>query len=104
QSLLSADSTVPAIGASGAIAGVLGGYLLLYPRARVLTVVFIIFFVTLLGIWFALQFLPAVGQVGTDAVSGGGVAYWAHVGGFAFGLAAIKLFANRYRPIAAGNA
>jgi membrane associated rhomboid family serine protease len=112
QSLLSADSTVPAIGASGAIAGVLGGYLLLYPRARVLTVVFIIFFVTLieipavimLGIWFALQFLPAVGQVGTDAVSGGGVAYWAHVGGFAFGLAAIKLFANRFRAMGAGHA
>ena len=105
QSLLSPDSTVPAIGASGAIAGVLGGYLLLYPRARVLTVVFIIFFVTLieipavimLGIWFALQFLPALGQVSTDVTGGGGVAYWAHVGGFAFGLAAIKLFANRYR-------
>jgi membrane associated rhomboid family serine protease len=112
QSLLSINSTQPAIGASGAIAGVLGGYLLLFPRARVLTVVIIIFFVTLieipavimLGIWFALQFLPAVGQIGTDAVSGGGVAYWAHVGGFAFGLAAIKLFANRYRPVGAGYA
>src|SRR4030095_15936952 len=103
QALLDTNATVPAIGASGAVAGVLGGYLLLYPHARVLTLVFIIFFVTLieipavimLGIWFVLQFLPAVGQVGTDAVSGGGVAYWAHVGGFAFGLAAIKLFANR---------
>jgi membrane associated rhomboid family serine protease len=113
QSLLSINSTEPAIGASGAIAGVLGGYLLLYPRARVLTVVIIIFFVTLieipavimLGIWFLLQFLPAIGQVGTDAISGGGgVAYWAHVGGFAFGLAAIKLFANRYRGIGAGHA
>jgi membrane associated rhomboid family serine protease len=112
QALINVDATEPAIGASGAIAGVLGGYLLLFPRARVLTVIFIIFFVTLLeipavimlGIWFVLQFLPAIGQVGTDAVSGGGVAYWAHVGGFAFGLAAIKLFANRYRPIAAGNA
>jgi membrane associated rhomboid family serine protease len=113
QSLLSINSTEPAIGASGAIAGVLGGYLLLYPRARVLTVVIIIFFVTLieipavimLGIWFLLQFLPAVGQVGTDATSGGGgVAYWAHVGGFAFGLATIKLFANRYRGIGAGHA
>ena len=63
---------MPTIGASGAIAGVLGGYLLLFPRARVLTVIFIIFFVTLLeipavimlGIWFVLQFLPAIGQVG----------------------------------------
>jgi membrane associated rhomboid family serine protease len=112
QALVNIDSTEPAIGASGAIAGVLGGYLLLFPRARVLTVIFIIFFVTLLeipavimlGIWFVLQFLPAIGQVGTDAVSGGGVAYWAHVGGFAFGLAAIKLFANRYRAIDAGHA
>jgi membrane associated rhomboid family serine protease len=105
QALLTAGSTVPAIGASGAIAGVLGGYLLLYPRARVLTVVLIILFVTiieipaaiLLAIWFVLQFLPALGQVTTSATGGEGVAYWAHVGGFAFGLAAIKLFANRYR-------
>jgi len=96
-----------------AVAGVLGGYLLLYPRARVLTVIFIIFFVTLievpavvlLGVWFFLQFLPAIGQVGTDAVSGGGgVAYWAHVGGFVFGMAAIRLFANRYRTLRAGPA
>jgi membrane associated rhomboid family serine protease len=110
QSLLTASSTVPAIGASGAIAGVLGGYLLLFPRARVLTVVLIILFVTvieipaaiLLAIWFALQFLPALGQVTTSAVGGGGVAYWAHVGGFVFGLVAIKLFANRYRGKALG--
>ena len=105
QALLSASSTVPAIGASGAIAGVLGGYLLLFPRARVLTVVLIILFVTiieipaaiLLAVWFVLQFLPALGQVTTSAAGGEGVAYWAHVGGFAFGLAAIHLFANRYR-------
>jgi membrane associated rhomboid family serine protease len=112
QALLATSSTEPAIGASGAIAGVLGGYLLLYPRARVLTVVFIIFFVTLieipaailLAIWFLLQFLPAIGQVGTDAVSGGGgVAYWAHVGGFAFGLVAIKLFASRQRELPPGT-
>ena len=105
QALLTAGSTVPAIGASGAIAGVLGGYLLLYPRARVLTVVLIILFVTiieipaaiLLAIWFVLQFLPALGQVTTSAAGGEGVAYWAHVGGFVFGLAAIKLFASRAR-------
>jgi membrane associated rhomboid family serine protease len=104
QALLTASSTVPAIGASGAIAGVLGGYLLLFPRARVLTVVLIILFVTiieipaaiLLAIWFILQFLPALGQVTTSVSGGEGVAYWAHVGGFVFGLLAIKLFANRY--------
>jgi membrane associated rhomboid family serine protease len=114
QALLDTDATVPAIGASGAVAGVLGGYLLLYPHARVLTLVFIIFFVTLieipavimLGIWFVLQFLPAIGQVATTDVSatGGGVAYFAHIGGFVFGLAAIKLFANRYRAARAGYA
>ena len=105
QALLTAGSTVPAIGASGAIAGVLGGYLLLYPRARVLTVLLIIFFVTiieipasiLLALWFFLQFVPALGQVTTSVAGSEGIAYWAHVGGFVFGLAAIKLFANRYR-------
>jgi membrane associated rhomboid family serine protease len=105
QALLTTGSTVPAIGASGAIAGVLGGYLLLFPRARVLTLVLIILFVTiieipaaiLLAIWFILQFVPALGQVTTSVASGEGIAYWAHVGGFVFGLAAIKLFANRYR-------
>ena len=105
QALLTAGSTVPAIGASGAIAGVLGGYLLLFPRARVLTLVLIILFVTiieipasiLLAIWFILQFLPALGQVTTSVAGSEGVAYWAHVGGFLFGLAAIKLFASRYR-------
>ena len=105
QAVLAASSTVPAIGASGAIAGVLGGYLLLFPRARVLTVVLIILFFTiieipaaiLLAIWFFLQFLPALGQVTTSVSGGEGVAYWAHVGGFVFGLAAIRLFASRYR-------
>jgi membrane associated rhomboid family serine protease len=105
QALLTSGSTVPAIGASGAIAGVLGGYLLLFPRARVLTVVLIILFFTiieipasiLLAIWFILQFIPALGQVTSSVAGGEGIAYWAHVGGFAFGLAAIKLFANRYR-------
>jgi rhomboid family protein len=83
----------------------LGGYLLLFPRARVLTVVLIILFFTiieipasiLLAIWFILQFVPALGQVTSSVAGGEGIAYWAHVGGFAFGLAAIKLFANRYR-------
>lgn len=104
QALLNVDSTVPTIGASGAVAGVLGAYALLHPKARVLTLIFIIFFVTLveipalilLGIWFVLQFVPALGQVATPEVGGGeGIAYFAHVGGFLFGLATIKLLANR---------
>jgi membrane associated rhomboid family serine protease len=111
QSGLDPDSTIPTIGASGAVAGVLGAYLLLLPHARVVTLIFIIFFVTvveipayvLLGLWFVLQFLPAVGQVATPDLAGeGGVAYFAHVGGFVFGLALVKVFARR-RPAFGGG-
>jgi membrane associated rhomboid family serine protease len=92
-------STTPTLGASGAIAAVLGGYAVLFPRARVVTVIFIVFFFTLLerpallvlGGWFLLQALSAY----TD--DGGGVAYFAHIGGFVFGLLAIRLFASRKR-------
>jgi membrane associated rhomboid family serine protease len=100
QSLVDTAATVPTIGASGAVAGVLGGYILLHPRARIVTLVFIIFFVTLieipalvlLGVWAVLQFLPALGQIGVTDVGGEEVAYIAHVGGFLFGLAMIRLF------------
>jgi membrane associated rhomboid family serine protease len=104
QALVDPGSTVPTIGASGAVAGVLGGYALLHPGARVLTLIFLVFFVTLieipavilLGIWFVLQFLPAIGQTAvTDLAGGDNIAYLAHVGGFVFGLAAIKLFVAR---------
>lgn len=99
------DAQVPTVGASGAIAAVLGGYMLLYPRAQVLTVIFLFFFFTfveipaliMLGIWLALQFLPAIGQLATPELAGegGGVAYFAHIGGFLCGLALIHLFAKR---------
>jgi rhomboid family protein len=103
QVAVSPDSTTPLVGASGAIAAVLGGYALLYPRARVLTLIFAFFIflveipaLVLLGIWILLQFLPAVGQLASpDVGSQGGVAYFAHIGGFLFGLALIKLFAER---------
>jgi membrane associated rhomboid family serine protease len=93
------SSTAPGVGASGAIAAVLGGYALLYPRARVVTAVILIFFITLLelpalwvlGGWFLLQVLDASFQ----PLGGGGVAYFAHIGGFVFGLVLIKLFADR---------
>jgi membrane associated rhomboid family serine protease len=85
-------SEIPIVGASGAIAGVLGGYLLLYPRARVdIIVIFIVFFKTftmrawiVLGLWFAYQIIRGA----SDTASDGGVAYWAHVGGFFAGITA----------------
>jgi membrane associated rhomboid family serine protease len=109
QALIDPSSTAPTIGASGAIAGVLGAYALLFPQARVLTLIFIIFFVTLveipalvlLAIWFILQFLPALGQVAVESGGGEGVAYFAHVGGFLFGLAvagAMLLVRGRREP------
>ena len=86
----------------GAIAGVLGGYLVLFPRARVVTVIFIVFFFThrraarrcsILGFWFVQQVL--FGYFDLDSAGAeGGVAYFAHIGGFAFGLLAIRLFAD----------
>jgi len=102
QTAVNADSDVANLGASGAVAAVLGGYLLLFPRARVVTVIFIIFFFTIielpamffLVIWFAQQAL--FGALDLNG-SGGGVAYFAHIGGFAFGLLAIKLFASERR-------
>jgi membrane associated rhomboid family serine protease len=95
------NSTTPTLGASGAVAAVLGAYTLLYPRARVVTLIFIIFFITVIELpallvlvgWFLLQLLSA----GSEPVAGGGVAYFAHIGGFLFGLAVIKLFADRQR-------
>jgi membrane associated rhomboid family serine protease len=101
QVAMDPGSTVPSLGASGAIAGVLGGYLLLFPRARVITLIFIIFFVTIvelpaiwiLGFWFVEQVLFGYFDLNSAGV-GGGVAYFAHIGGFVFGLLAIRLFAD----------
>jgi membrane associated rhomboid family serine protease len=98
-------STAPTLGASGAIAGVLGGYILLYPRARVLTVVFIVLFFTvielpalvMLGVWFAQQAVFGATDLTNPAGGGGGVAYFAHVGGFVFGLLTVRALATRRR-------
>jgi membrane associated rhomboid family serine protease len=100
------NSMAPTLGASGAIAGVLGAYIVLYPRAQVLTVVFIVLFVTvvelpawlMLGVWFAEQAVFAATNLTTPAGGGNAVAYFAHIGGFAFGLVVGKLAAVRLRP------
>jgi membrane associated rhomboid family serine protease len=93
-------STIPSIGASGAISGVLGAYLLLYPRARVLTLIFLGWFIRLiyipagfvLGFWFVLQLLSGGMSAGQDV---GGVAFWAHIGGFVAGMLLVGLFKRR---------
>ncbi len=103
QVAIGPDEVVPTLGASGAVAGVLGGYILLYPRAKVVTLVFVILFFTILelpaiiflGIWFAQQALFGALDLTAPTGGGGGVAYAAHVGGFVFGVVAIKLFARR---------
>ncbi|MGD8366844.1 MAG: rhomboid family intramembrane serine protease [Desulfobacterales bacterium] len=94
--LLNLHSNVPTIGASGAIAGVMGAYFLIQPGARILTLVpvlFIPFFFEIpayvfLGVWFLFQFLSAAGSGG----AGGGIAWWAHIGGFVFGMIFLKIF------------
>ncbi len=104
QVLVGPNSTAPTLGASGAIAAVLGAYLVLYPRARVLTLIFIVFFATivevpavyLLGFWFLLQLYSGASGL-AHPVGSGGVAYFAHVGGFAFALLIVWPFAKRLR-------
>ena len=96
QVAIDPDSTIPTIGASGAIAATLGAYLVLFPRARVTTAIFVVFFfqlidvpaVIVLSFWFILQLLDGIGSLGvTESTSAGGVAFFAHIGGFVFGAA-----------------
>lgn len=104
QSAFNPASRIPMIGASGAVAGVLGAYILLFPRARVYTLVFLGFFIEVvevpalivIGFWAIIQVLS--GLVDKLAVHEGGVAWFAHLGGFLFGLITVKLFMyQRYR-------
>jgi len=110
QILAQPDSTIPMVGASGAIAGVLGAYIVMFPHSRVLTLVPLFVFVTfveipagiLLGLWFALQVLSGVGSLMVvDAQDMGGVAFWAHAGGFVAGMALVLLFQRPERRSAA---
>ena len=91
---LNAGSRVPSIGASGAIAGVLGAYFVCFPRARITTFIFPFFFWSfhlpapiLLGYWFLIQFLTGFQMLAIESATTGGVAWWAHVGGFLVGMA-----------------
>jgi len=97
QTYLSLDSRVPMVGASGAIAGVMGAYLVKFPRARIYTLVFYIFITTLdipawgmLIYWFAIQFISGVGSLAAPTAQGG-TAFFAHVGGFLTGIGLIYL-------------
>ncbi|MGI9627249.1 MAG: rhomboid family intramembrane serine protease [Longimicrobiales bacterium] len=92
--LSAAGSTIPTVGASGAIGGIMGAYFVLYPRARIVTFLYIRTFAVpawvMLGYWFAIQLFSSQAQGPT----GGGVAFWAHIGGFLAGLVTVKLFQN----------
>lgn len=98
-------SHIPSLGASGAISGVLGAYIVFFPSSRILTLVpFIIFFIAripafiFIGLWFLIQFLSGVGSLGGSASSAtGGVAWWAHVGGFLLGLIIAKMVQSASR-------
>ena len=101
ETFIQPGSNVPTIGASGAIAGVLGAYLILYPRARVASLVPILFIFTIIEIpavifllfWFVSQLFS--GWLSLQGATASGIAWWAHVGGFIFGMAAVGLFAQR---------
>lgn len=103
QIVFQSNSMVPNVGASGAIAGVLGAYFLLFPRARILTLVPLFFFFPVveipafffLGFWFLIQFLSGAATIGNTSALAGGVAWWAHIGGFLAGMLLLKLVLPR---------
>ncbi|MGH9431991.1 MAG: rhomboid family intramembrane serine protease [Terriglobia bacterium] len=100
---LDAGSRIPSIGASGAIAGVLGAYFVCFPRARITTVIFLVFFfwtfqlpaLLVLGYWFLIQFVSGFQMLAVQSATGSGVAWWAHVGGFLTGLILALVFQPR---------
>ncbi len=101
---------IPSIGASGAIAGVLGAYLVLYPGTRVRVWIPIFLFIVtdipafiMIGLWFVQQFIAGIGSLTPDAANSGGVAFWAHIGGFVAGMIMILPFWGRAREMRAGQ-
>jgi membrane associated rhomboid family serine protease len=105
--LLNAGSSVPSLGASGAVAAVLGAYVVMFPRARVRVLIFLGLFATVgrvtafffLGIWFLTQLLNGVASIGPATAQTAGVAYWAHIGGFVVGLVVGLVFRGRARRL-----
>ncbi len=110
------DARIPNLGASGAIAGVLGAYILLFPHGRIRTLVFLGFFVTVvlvpawvqIGLWVVLQFFNGIASLGAPTEETGGVAFWAHIGGFVAGAVLVWLFkdqdaVDRQRAVRARN-
>jgi len=99
QIMANADSPIPMVGASGAIGGVLGAYIMLYPRVNVHVFIFLVVYITtiaipavyMLGYWFLVQLISGIGSLGAQS---GGVAFWAHVGGFASGAVLVLAFKN----------
>lgn len=106
QYAIAPDSNVPMVGASGAIAAVLGAYLLTFWYARVATLVIVFYFIQLielpavivLGGWFLMQLASGVASLGVRTADVGGVAFWAHIGGFVFGMVAVRLFRKHPPP------
>ena len=102
QTAMSPDSVVPMVGASGAVAGVMGAYFVLYPHSRIVTLIplFVFFHVmevpalVFLGLWFVLQFVSGVGSIAaaTGGEPAGGIAFWAHVAGFVAGVSGVLVF------------
>jgi membrane associated rhomboid family serine protease len=105
QYAINADSRVPMVGASGAIAGVMGAYMIKFPHARIESVLFVFFFLTrfdvpawlMLIYWFATQLFSGVGSIGVTQASEGGTAFFAHIGGFVAGMILLKLLRTRER-------
>jgi membrane associated rhomboid family serine protease len=111
QVFVNAGSHVPTIGASGAIAGVMGAYLVKFPRARIHSLVFIFVFITMVDIpvlfflpyWFLMQFVYGVGSIGYSNVSEGGTAWFAHIGGFIAGMILVKVMGTQARYVRRGQ-
>jgi membrane associated rhomboid family serine protease len=111
QVLFNADSRVPMVGASGAIAGVMGAYMVKFPRSRIVTFVFVFFFITTVEVpavimllyWFVIQLFSGVGTIGYSHLSQGGTAWFAHIGGFVAGIILVNVMGTRPKYLQRGD-